>query len=91
MKPSEIALRAAELYASNTHVWNCCHALLKAENVPCDSQDPNSVWKRFQREFAERTWINVDGAIDDMTEAEIDQFRVFLLLFFAEWLKDRGE
>lgn len=83
MKLSEMALEAAKLY-DNGAAFNCCHALDMASGhigLP----------HRFQREFAERIWINKDGAIDDMTDDEIHQFRVFLLLFFAEWLKDQGE
>lgn len=83
MKLSEMALEAAKLYDSNGAI-NCCDALGIVgvhEGLP----------RLFQFRFAERIFINEDGAIDDMTSAEIDQFRVFLLLFFAEWLKDQGE
>ena len=90
MKPSKIARVAAELYYNNQAV-NCCHALTLAAKASRNNWLYVSLIDRFQREFAERVYIHIDDSIDYMTSADLDQFRVFLLLFFAEWLKDRGE
>ena len=81
MKPSQCARYAAELYDAS-QAFNCCHAL---------SMYQRGLPYRFQREFAGRVFIDIDGILDDMSASEIDQFRVFLLLFFAEWLRDQGE
>ena len=83
MKLSKLALKAAMLFGDN-HAINCCHALSKVSHY-------SLLAKRFQREFAERVFINADRIVDDMSASELHEFRVFLLLFFAEWLKDGGE
>ena len=81
MKPSEAALKAAQLFDAG-EVPNCCFALARVQD---------GLARRFQHEFAERVFIQYEGGIYDLSATELYQFRVFLLLFFAEWLKDMDE